>query len=171
MDLAEHRRLLNRKGSDTDMGEKCIIDYTVTESAQNVNVNLSEIGNRDDIINSLANANRISVYMYSAFNSEQSANEVNVSASIRVTENIEYLRLINTSISKSYNLVTASIFDRVACDLPYFVAITTGNMSHVYPNAFRDLNKALEEKASYLCIRVADGLLVPKGTIIKVYVK
>lgn len=56
-------------------------------------------------------------------------------------------------------------------DLPYFGVITVGNMTHVYSNDFRELNKSWETKASYLNIRVADGLLVPQGTIIKVYVK
>lgn len=32
MDLVEHRRLLNRKGSDADMGRwETILDYTVSE--------------------------------------------------------------------------------------------------------------------------------------------
>ncbi len=152
------------------MKEKCIIDYTVTESAQKVSVNLSDIGNRNDIINSLANANRISVYMYSGINTEQSANEVTVIASIRAGETIEYFRLIGTRINKSLNLKTVSIADRVASDLPYFGAITAGNMGHAYSNDFRELNKAWEASASLLDIRVADGLLVPKDTRIKVYV-
>ena len=136
-----------------------------------MSVNLYDIGNRDDIINSLANANRISVYMYSAFNTEQSTNEVSVGASIRVSENIEYFKLINASISKSFNLITISIADRVASDLPYFGAITVGNMTHVYNNEFRELAKRFEANASFLDIRVAEGLLVPQGTKIKVYVK
>lgn len=171
MDLAERRRLLNIKGSDEEMKEKCIIDYTVTESAQNVIVNLSDIGNRDDIINSLANANRISVYMFSTHNKEQSANEVSVNASISVNENIDYFRLINTRINKSLDLITVSIADRVSSDLTYFAAITVGNMTHIYNNEFRSLFKLYEAKASSLRIRVDDGLIVPKGTIIKVYVK
>ena len=171
MDLIRERLLMsNRKGSDS-VKEKCIIDYTVTESAQIVKVNLSDLGDRDDIINSLKNASRVSAYMYSATNPEQSAKEVPVAASIRATENIEYFKLINASINKSFNLVTLSIADRVASDLPYFGAITVGNMSHNYSNDFRELNKSWETKASYLAIRVADGLLVPQGTIIKVYVK
>lgn len=171
MDLIRERMLMsNRKGSD-NVKEKCIIDYTVTESAQIVKVNLSDIGDRDDIINSLANASRVSVYMYSATNPEQSVNEVSVGATISVTENIEYFRLINASINKSFNLTTVSIADRVGSDLPYFGAITVGNMSHIYSNDFRELNKSWETKASYLYIRVADGLLVPQGTKIKVYVK
>lgn len=153
------------------MREKCIIDYTVTESAQKVSVNLSDIGNRDDIINSLANASRVGVYMYSAFNTEQSANEVDVTASIRAGEQFEYFKLITTRINKSFNLVTVSIADRVGSDLPYFGAITVGNMTHVYNNDFRGLNTHFETNASYLDIRVGDGLLVPQGTIIKVYVK
>lgn len=170
--LLERRFLLFKKVEvDEEMREKCIIDYTVTESAQKVKVNLSDIGDRDDIINSLANANRISVYMYSAFNTEQSANEVNVVASIRAGEQIEYFKLITTRINKSFNLVTISIADRVGSDLPYFGAITVGNMTHVYNNDFRDLNTRFETDASYLDIRVADGLLVPKDTRIKVYVK
>ena len=151
--------------------EKCIIDYTVTESAQKVTVNLSEIGNRDDIINSLSNANRISVYMYSAFNTEQSKNEVNANAYIKCSENIIYFKLTTAGINKSYNLLTISIADRVASDLPYFLATTVGNMTHVYGYEFRDLNKRLEGSASYLEIAVNDGFLVPQGTIIKVYVK
>lgn len=153
------------------MKENCIINYTVTESAQKVSVNLSDIGNRDDIINSLANASRVGVYMYSTPNTEQSDTEVSVTASIRAGENIEYFRLINTRINKKYNLVTVSIADRVGSDVPYFGAITVGNMTHVYPNEFRDLNTAWEANTSLLDIRVADGLLVPKGTIIKVYTK
>ena len=172
MDLAERRRQLNLlRKEDEEMKEKCIIDYTVTESAQIVKVNLSDIGDRDDIINSLANASRVSVYMYSGFNTEQSANEVSVNVSIRVSENIEYFRIINAAINKSFNLVTVSIVDRVASDVPYFLANTVGNMSHVYPNDFRALNKNWESRASLLDIRVGDGLLVPQGTIIKVYVK
>nr|DAH67687.1 MAG TPA: Pulmonary surfactant-associated protein D, c-type lectin, alpha-helical coiled [Caudoviricetes sp.] len=151
--------------------EKCIIDYTVTESAQKVSVNLSDIGNRNDIINSLANASRVGVYMYSGINTEQNANEVTAIASIRAGETIEYFRLIGARISKSFNLKAVSIADRVASDLPYFEAITAGNMGHVYSNDFRELNKAWEARASLLDIRVADGLLVPQGTIIKVYVK
>lgn len=153
------------------MREKCVIDYTVTESAQKVSVNLSDIGNRDDIINSLTNASRVGVYMYSGINTEQSTNEEPVTASIRVGETIEYFRLINTKINKKYNLITVSIADRVGSDLPYFAAITVGNMSHVYSNDFRDLNTRFETDASYLDIRVADGSLVPKDTRIKVYVK
>lgn len=168
--LLRRRFDLLRK-EDEEMKEKCIIDYTVTESAQKVSVNLSDIGDRDDIINSLANANRISVYMYSSFNNEQSANEVSASASIRASENVEYFRLINAAINKSFHLKTISIADRVGSDIPYFGAITVGNMTHVYSNDFRELNKNWESKASYLDIRVGDGLLVPQGTIIKVYVK
>ena len=172
MDLAERRRQLNLlRKEDEEMKEKCIIDYTVTESAQIVKVNLSDIGDRDDIINSLANASRVSVYMYSGFNTEQSANEVSVNVSIRVSENIEYFRLITTRINKSFNLVSVSIADRVGSDLPYFGAITVGNMTHVYSNDFRELETRWNETASYLDIRVGDGLLVPQGTIIKVYVK
>ena len=152
------------------MREKCIIDYTVTESAQKVSVNLSDIGNRDDIINSLVNASRVGVYMYSGFNTEQSANEVNVTASIRAEERFEYFKLITTRINKSFNLVTVSIADRVGSDLPYFGAITVGNMTHVYNNEYRELYTRWNATASYLDIRVADGSLVPQGTRIKVYV-
>lgn len=164
------RRFNLLKKEDEEMKEKCIIDYTVTESAQKVSVNLSDIGNRDDIINSLANASRVGVYMYSAFNTEQSANEVPVAVSIRAGEQFEYFKLIGAKINKSFNLVTISIADRVASDLPYFGAITVGNMSHVYNNEYRELNTRWNATASYFDIRVADGLLVPRGTIIKVYV-
>lgn len=172
MDLIRERMLMsNRKGSGVDMKEKCIIDYTVTESAQKVKVNLSDIGDRDDIINSLANANRISVYMFSVNNSEQSANEVGVGASIKCSETIQYFKLIESSINKSFNMLASSIADRVGSDLPYFIATGVGNMGHVYGDEFRDLNKAWEGKASYLEIRTKDGFIVPQGTIIKVYVK
>lgn len=171
MELVRERMLMSNRKEDEGMKEKCIIDYTVTESAQKVIVNLSDIGNRDDIINSLANASRVGVYMYSARNNEQSANEEDVKASIRVNENIEYFRLINARINKSFDLLTISIADRVASDLPCFGAITVGNMGHVYSNEFRELAKRFEANASFLDIRVKDGLLVPQGTIIKVYVK
>ena len=172
MDLVERRRRFNLlKKEDEEMKEKCIFDYTVTESAQKVKVNLSDIGDRDDIINSLVNASRVSVYMYSASNSGMSKNNVPVTASVRVAENLEYFRLIDSRINKSSNQVAISIADRVSSDFPYFTSMTSGNMGFVRDIEWRELNKRLNTDASYLEIRVNDGFLVPQGTRIKVYVK